>query len=242
MLAGHSKISLLQEAGAYFGCMKCLTKGTYEPGIQRMTYPGARRWLPAADPDRKEQKFGSPEERSQPRLRTHQDTLQFASVVDRARSAGIKPGSAHDPTANCGVLGSTPLARLPYYDLIRGIALDVMHLTLNCVKHMFELLKGKRKPAKPAPPKALGKSAAAEGKESKDDDGGGDDDGSKRARASDEYGIKLEAWARAAKQHEPWTLTQQQQNEVDARLSSLLAPSGLVSRSRLPFRRQGLLG
>lgn len=112
--AGHSKISLLQEQNAYLGCMKCMNVGVYESGIRRMTYPGFRRWLPPDHADRTDARFGSPELRPAPRQRTHKDTVVLAAVVEQARLNGVAAGSSHDPTANSGVIGLTPLARLPY--------------------------------------------------------------------------------------------------------------------------------
>lgn len=196
-----------------------------------MIYPGFRRWLPADHADRTAAQFGSHETRPAPRLRTHAETVLLGTAADKAHDGGVKPGSTHDPTLNSGVIGVSPLARLPYWNLMRGLVLDTMHLTLNCLKHLFEVMKGKRRPAKPAPPKPAA-AKGSDGKESKEDL-------LKATLAQSDYAAKLEEWSRHSKQHDAWTLSAQQQNAVDARLSTLLAPSGLVSRSRLPFRRQG---
>lgn len=115
-----------------------------------------------------------------------------------------------------------------------------MHLQLNTVKHVFEVLKGKRKPSKPAAPKSAAKETKADGKETKADAAAAAAAAAAAEKSKLDYKRKLGEWERCAKQHDAWTLTQQQQNAVDARLSSLLAPTGLVSRSRLPFKRQGL--
>src|SRR5690348_3009343 len=74
---GAAKALCLKGSGAICGCMKCNVRGTdCSAESKKKVHDCYRRWLPADHDWRHDPRFGDPEERSAPPLRTHADELR----------------------------------------------------------------------------------------------------------------------------------------------------------------------
>jgi len=200
--------------------MKCVYTGVSVPEISRVAYADYRRWLPADHPFRTDRKFGADELRPAPPRRTNDSTRQFVAAVQAARAAGVAHGNVGDPSKSTGVLGQSALARLAYYDLIRGLTVDPMHVMKDVVLHLMQLMKGERVPKAPRGLKDKGKNPAKESKDSK--------------------GL-LGDWQAAVKQHDAWLVDKATQATCDRKYSGLKCPSGFLDRTVTPFGNTGPL-
>lgn len=123
----------------YYACHWCKIKGEYCKGLTRTIYKGYRRWLDNDDiAGREDARFGSPEHRSQPPLRTHRQT------VKEGAAAAARPWIR----ARTGVNGPCPLSVLPKFDLCEDVLGDMMHIIVNWFKHTVPLMQGLRAPKK----------------------------------------------------------------------------------------------
>lgn len=227
---GHSLITMLQDAGLH-GCMKCHQRGVYKKGLQRTVYCDHRRFLPADHKLRVDPEFGDPEHRPRPLPRQHEEVKLHAQTVDAARNMGIRHDRVNDPTSASGVLGFSAFLRLPYYNLLDGLALDYMHIMKDVVRHLIDTMKGERTPKLPRKPKK----ASKDSKESKD----GKD--SKAASSGTEHKHTLAEYQAAVEAHTNWTLSKDARTKIDERYRALQAPTGFIDRSHSPFQYTGLV-
>lgn len=133
----------MQEAGAFYGCMRCLIVG--KTTLQRRIYGEYRRYLPRNHPLRTKQD-GSRETRDPPRSRTHDSIVRLAERVE----------ADPDHTPIQGVMGKCVLTLLPYFSMTTSwVFCTTMHLVKGFVgAHLLAPLLGRRFPTPPRKPDA----------------------------------------------------------------------------------------
>ena len=132
-------------------CHWCRHKSCHAPEINRRCWCDYRRYLPEGHTLRTHGSFGVPEHLPPPSARDH------AGFVDDAlanrRHTGAKK---YAPYKSTGVKELSPLASLPFFDLVWDVLPDMMHVLPNIWKaHIFQMFVGKRTPAKPRERKSL---------------------------------------------------------------------------------------
>ena len=127
-------------AGAYAGCAYCTHIGEYSKTLQKIIYPGNRRFLPENNPLRNDTSsfpLKELEKRNPPNLKTMEyinqanqeyNIAQRDEVIEILRKTGCK--------------GSYSLARLPLHDCISGTPIDPMHLVKDITEHCIRLITG----------------------------------------------------------------------------------------------------
>jgi hypothetical protein len=86
-------------------------------------------------------RYGSVETRGMPTPRTHDE-----AVTEGAKSDDYVGPDTQHPRKASGINGSTPLAHLSLFNIIRDLCPDMMHIVVNVFKHAIPLLSGKRTP------------------------------------------------------------------------------------------------
>lgn len=139
----------MQEAGARFGCMRCLIEGVHCAHINRLVYNQLEAFLPRGHALR-------PPGCVKPRRRTHESIMRAARQAELL-NAGKKE---KDRVAVQGVKGICVFSHLEYFKLGGpGHISWVLDLPMHVVKviwqeHALESLLGLRTPAQKAPPVA----------------------------------------------------------------------------------------
>ena len=134
-------------AGAYAGCVYCTHIGQYSTVLQKMVYPGNRKFLPVSDPERTDTKnypCQCVETMAPPNLKSMEYVDQANSQYDRATSTAEKKRLAQAT----GCKGTYSLRRASSHDRILNTPVDPMHLVKNIVEHIVNLVVGKEDSSK----------------------------------------------------------------------------------------------
>lgn len=119
----------------YYACHWCWDKSKYR--VNRQVYAEFKRYLPPGYPGR------GARTRTAPRQRTHDETVRIGRKCDRhERDGGV---NAKHPRHKTGITRWCPLAILPFFNLIRDILPDMMHIIKGVFDgHFIPLFKGNR--------------------------------------------------------------------------------------------------
>jgi hypothetical protein len=130
---GSGKTLCMKGSGAICGCMKCHVRGTpCSEESSKKVYDGFRRWLPADHAFRTDRRFGAPETRPAPAMRTHSDVVAKAEASMAAYlEFGVQPDSTADPAKATGVTGYCELFRLPYWNVVQNVPIELMHILVS---------------------------------------------------------------------------------------------------------------
>jgi len=130
-------------------CHWCHYKSSHGAEVNRRCWGDYRCYLPPDHPARKDGTYGPVENRPAPAPRTHQDYVKDALESEAYEGAQIR-----HPTKISGVKELSPLGALPMFDLAWDVLGDMMHIIYGIwSRHVFEMLAGRRAPAKPKPRK-----------------------------------------------------------------------------------------
>ena len=100
-------------------------------------FGGAKRYLP---PDSKERNGNT---RLPPARRTQEETIRRGRKLRRLKSRATKT-ACDQYIKKTGVLGISPLTRLPYFDIVDQCFLDLMHMVKNSVHlHFLKRMSGR---------------------------------------------------------------------------------------------------
>ena len=119
----------------YYACHWCWDKSKYR--VNRQVYAEFRRYLKPGYPGR------GRTTKAAPKNRTHKETDKIGKRCDRhERSGGAE--AAH-PKHTTGISRWCPLAVLPYFNLIRDVLPDMMHIIYGVFNgHFIPMFKGNR--------------------------------------------------------------------------------------------------
>ena len=124
----------------YYACHWCWDKSKYR--VNRQVYAEFRRYLKPGYPGR------GARTKKAPKNRTHEETDKIGKRCDRhERNDGAE---ADHPKHKTGIGRWCPLAVLPYFNLIRDVLPDMMHIIYGVFNgHFIPLFKGNRALAPP---------------------------------------------------------------------------------------------
>ena len=124
----------------YYACHWCWDKSKYR--VNRQVYAEFRRYLKPGYPGR------GRTTKAAPKNRTHNETDKIGKRCDRHERSGR--AEAKHPKHTTGISRWCPLAVLPYFNLIRDILPDMMHIIKGVFDgHFIPLFKGNRAVAPP---------------------------------------------------------------------------------------------
>jgi hypothetical protein len=147
------------------GCMKCHAEGKKK--LCRMTHGRYRRFLEDGDPKRTDPRYGEPECGLPPKPRTHAEYVGIAIRAERAKSLardkyytkwGPCPKKEYSnthfsdklPVEFRGVCGRCAFTRLPYFDIVRDMRLDIMHINKAFTSNVIAAARNSKPPTDPA--------------------------------------------------------------------------------------------
>ena len=131
----------LAGAGAYAGCAYCTHTGQHSSSLQKVIYPGNRRFLSKDDPLRrdcvnfplKKKDVSDP-----PENKTTKYVDEANDAYTSAKGTREKIGKARIT----GCKGSYSLRKLPLHDRILNTPVDPMHLVKNIAEHCVKFITG----------------------------------------------------------------------------------------------------
>jgi hypothetical protein len=124
---GQCKMAAMSGHVHTCGCSKCLVRGV-QVGDRKLVVRCAKRHLPIHHPMRV----------TNPNIGFPPSRRRSSTIVYEGRLVRNKIPSAS------GVNGCSPLARLGYFNLVRDMPIDVMHLIQGFKNHLIPLFKGDR--------------------------------------------------------------------------------------------------
>jgi hypothetical protein len=131
-------------------CHWCWLKSTHAPEVSRRCWGDYRCYLPTNDPMRRDATYGPVEDRPPSAHRTNADFLQHGQANET-----YKGPKSRAPYKASGIKELSMLAALPMWDMVWDVLGDMMHIVVGLWKgHIFDMLAGKREPAKPKPRQA----------------------------------------------------------------------------------------
>lgn len=140
---GLGKVFSLTGTGSYRGCAWCLLKGIYCTHLNKVVYPGNRRFVPSQHKLRQDCKNfpeHSPEERGKPPQRNWDQDKLFRKAFDNAKN----PSQATKLATGTGCRGMYSLAqKMPGFNRVEQCLPDAMHTIAVQVKHLCRLISGK---------------------------------------------------------------------------------------------------
>ena len=140
---GLGKLFSLTATGSKRGCAWCLFKGQYCKHLNKVVYPGNRRFLPLEHELRKDcERFPehTVERRDRPTYRTFQQDVSFHKAYDGAKNKS----QASKLAAGTGCRGGYLLAeKNPGFDRVEETTPDAMHTIAVQMKHLCRCLAGK---------------------------------------------------------------------------------------------------
>lgn len=127
-------------AGAYAGCAYCTQTGERSQILQKVIYPGSRRFLPNEDPlrddsnnfpDKAQDKSASPD-------------IKTTKYVDEANDAYTRASQQEKCSLaqQSGCKGSYSFRKLPLHERILNTPVDPMHLVKNIIEHCVRFITG----------------------------------------------------------------------------------------------------
>lgn len=127
-------------AGAYAGCAYCTHVGTYSNILQKMVYPGNRRFLPLDDVQCTDSK-NYPSQATDTALPPVIKTMEFIDKAnkDYDEASGVKRKTLVQRT---GCKGAYALRRAFLHNRILDTPVDPMHLVKNIVEHIVNVIVG----------------------------------------------------------------------------------------------------
>ena len=128
-------------AGGYAGCAYCTHLGEYSNILQKIVYPGNRRFL-EKDDDLRDDTTNYPSKfddfSSPPELKT----TDYVDAANQNYAAALTNQERTALAQETGCKGECALRKLPLHDRLLTTPVDPMHLIKNIVSHCINLIAG----------------------------------------------------------------------------------------------------
>jgi hypothetical protein len=119
-------------------CQWCNQSSPYNTATNRHYSAGFRRWLPPNSLGRAAGgNFPDAEENMPPPMRTHKEVVRQGLL-----SRDYFGPKIHHPKKQSGIKSWCPLSVVPYYDMVKDVTGDFMHLNMWYPGHMLPAMRG----------------------------------------------------------------------------------------------------
>ncbi|XP_062612111.1 uncharacterized protein LOC134273911 [Saccostrea cucullata] len=143
-IPAFSKLFHLSGHGALRSCPYCTEAGQHCKHLHKTIHNSNRRFLPADDPLRTADDFGSVEQREKPAPYSPENEIQLREKYDRKPNNNQKSKLQKET----GLKGKYSLLRLPYHNRMQQMQPDAMHTLADFIGHLLDALTGKHSTTK----------------------------------------------------------------------------------------------